>query len=76
MPVTEFTILQFAQLTKEMTGSGSKIVFKPLPQDDPTQRQPDMTLAKEKLGWMPKTPLEEGLQKTIHYFIQFFADKN
>jgi UDP-glucuronate decarboxylase len=65
---SEFTILQLAQLTKEMTGSGSKIVFKPLPQDDPTQRQPDITLAREKLGWMPKEPLEEGLQKTIAYF--------
>jgi UDP-glucuronate decarboxylase len=65
---SEFTILQLAQLTKEMTGSRSKIVFKPLPQDDPTQRQPDITLAKEKLGWVPKAPLEEGLQKTIAYF--------
>ena len=65
---SEFTILQLAQLTKEMTGSGSKIVFNPLPQDDPTQRQPDITLAREKLGWMPKAPLEEGLQKTIAYF--------
>jgi UDP-glucuronate decarboxylase len=65
---SEFTILQLAQLTKEMTGSGSKIVFNPLPQDDPTQRQPDITLAREKLGWTPKAPLEEGLQKTIAYF--------
>jgi len=65
---SEFTILQLAQLTKEMTGSGSKIVFKPLPQDDPTQRQPDITLAKEQLRWVPKAPLEEGLQKTIAYF--------
>jgi UDP-glucuronate decarboxylase len=65
---SEFTILQLAQLTKEMTGSGSKIVFNPLPQDDPTQRQPDITLAREKLGWVPKAPLEEGLQKTIAYF--------
>ena len=65
---SEFTILQLAQLTKEMTGSRSKIVFKPLPQDDPTQRQPDITLAREKLGWVPKAPLEEGLQKTIAYF--------
>jgi len=65
---SEFTILQLAQLTKEMTMSGSKIVFKPLPQDDPTQRQPDITLAKERLGWTPKEPLEEGLQKTIAYF--------
>ena len=70
---SEFTILQLAQLTKEMTGSGSKIVFNPLPQDDPTQRQPDITLAREKLGWMPKAPLEEGLQKTIAYFRELIA---
>jgi UDP-glucuronate decarboxylase len=70
---SEFTILQLAQLTKEMTGSGSKIVFKPLPQDDPTQRQPDITLAREKLGWMPKAPLKEGLQKTISYFRDLIA---
>ena len=65
---SEFTILQLAQLTKEMTRSGSKIVFNPLPQDDPTQRQPDITLAREKLGWLPKAPLKEGLQRTIAYF--------
>jgi UDP-glucuronate decarboxylase len=70
---SEFTILQLAQLTKEMTRSGSKIVFKPLPQDDPTQRQPDITLAREKLGWVPKAPLEEGLQKTIAYFRELIA---
>jgi UDP-glucuronate decarboxylase len=65
---SECTILQLAELAKKMTGSTSKIVFNPLPQDDPTQRQPDITLAREKLGWMPKAPLEEGLQKTIAYF--------
>jgi UDP-glucuronate decarboxylase len=70
---SEFTILQLAELTKEMTGSGSKIVFKPLPQDDPTQRQPDITLAREKLDWTPKEPLEEGLQKTIAYFRELIA---
>jgi UDP-glucuronate decarboxylase len=70
---SEFTILQLAQLAKKMTGSSSKIVFNPLPQDDPTQRQPDMTLARETLGWMPKTPLEEGLQKTIAYFKDLLA---
>ena len=70
---SEFTILQLAQLTKEMTGSTSKIVFKPLPQDDPTQRQPDITLAREKLAWVPKMPLEEGLQKTIAYFRELIA---
>ena len=69
----EFTILQLAELAKKMTGSSSKIVFNPLPQDDPTQRQPDITLAREKLGWMPKAPLEEGLQKTIAYFRELIA---
>ncbi len=64
----EFTILQLAEKVIKMTGSKSKIIFEPLPQDDPTQRQPDISLAKEKLGWEPKVPLEEGLEKTIAYF--------
>ncbi|MCL5004639.1 MAG: SDR family oxidoreductase [Patescibacteria group bacterium] len=65
----EFTILELAQKIIELTGSKSKIVFKPLPEDDPKQRQPDITLAKEKLNWEPKIALEEGLKKTIEYFI-------
>ena len=69
----EFTILQLANMVKEMTGSKSKIVFKPLPQDDPTQRKPDITLAKERLGWNPGTPLKDGLQRTIEYFRTFIA---
>jgi UDP-glucuronate decarboxylase len=69
----EFTILQLANLVKDMTGSKAKIVFKPLPQDDPTQRQPDITLAKKKLGWTPGTPLKDGLQKTIEYFRAFIV---
>lgn len=64
----EFKILELAQKIIEMTHSPSKIVFKPLPQDDPRQRQPDITLAEEKLGWRPTTDLEEGIRKTIHYF--------
>jgi len=51
-----------------MTGSRSKIVFKPLPQDDPSQRKPDIALAGEKLGWQPRVPMEDGLAKTIAYF--------
>jgi UDP-glucuronate decarboxylase len=51
-----------------LTGSSSKIIFKPLPADDPKHRQPVITLAKEKLGWTPRIPLEEGLSKTITYF--------
>jgi UDP-glucuronate decarboxylase len=51
-----------------MTGSKSKIVNKPLPEDDPNQRRPDISLAEEKLRWRPSVPLEEGLEKTIEYF--------
>ncbi len=64
----EFTILELAQKVIEMTGSKSKIIFEPLPSDDPMQRKPDITLAKEKLGWEPKIKLAEGLRKTIDYF--------
>jgi len=65
---TEFTILELAEKIISATGSRSRIVFCPLPQDDPLQRQPDITLAKEKLQWKPGTALEEGLQRTIAYF--------
>lgn len=65
---TEFTVLEFAQLVKKMTDSPSKIVFKDLPTDDPKQRKPDITKARELLGWEPKVPLEEGLAKTLEYF--------
>ncbi len=58
-----------------MTGSKSKIAFKPLPSDDPRQRQPDITLAKEKLGWNPDIKLEEGLIKTIEYFQSIMAKR-
>ncbi|MBI5102202.1 MAG: SDR family oxidoreductase [Nitrospirae bacterium] len=64
----EFTILELAEKTIKMTGSGSRIVFGPLPSDDPRQRQPDIALAKNALGWGPKVPLDEGLKKTIEYF--------
>lgn len=64
----EFTIRELAELVIQMTGSRSGIVARPLPQDDPTQRQPDISLAKEKLGWEPKVPLKEGLKPTIEYF--------
>ncbi len=70
----EFTILELAEMVIKMTGSKSKIIFKPLPQDDPTQRQPDILLAKEKLGWEPKIPLEEGLGKTINYFKEIITN--
>lgn len=64
----EFTILELAEKVITMTGSKSEIVFKPLPADDPRQRQPDITLAKQVLGWAPKVILEKGLEKTIGYF--------
>jgi len=64
----EFTILELAEILIRMTGSRSKIVFKPLPQDDPSQRKPDIALAGEKLGWQPRVPMEDGLAKTIAYF--------
>ena len=64
----EFTILELAEKVIKLTKSMSKIVFKPLPSDDPTQRQPDITLAAEKLKWKPSIPLEDGLKTTIEYF--------
>jgi UDP-glucuronate decarboxylase len=64
----EFTILELAQRVVELTGTKSKIILKPLPDDDPRQRQPDITLAMEALGWEPVVKLEEGLKKTIEYF--------
>jgi UDP-glucuronate decarboxylase len=64
----EFTIRQLAEMVIEQTGSKSKLVFQPLPPDDPQQRRPNIALAKERLGWEPKVPLAEGLKKTIAYF--------
>jgi UDP-glucuronate decarboxylase len=64
----EFTIRELAEKVIEMTGSNSKLEYLPLPHDDPQQRQPDITKARELLGWEPTTRLEEGLKKTIAYF--------
>ena len=74
----EFTILQLAKEILEITGSRSKIIYLPLPEDDPIQRQPDITLAREKLGgWEPVVPLREGLEKTVDYFDKLLAaEKN
>jgi len=64
----EFTILELAKLVLEQTGSKSKLVYRPLPADDPTKRKPDITLARQRLGWEPKVPLAEGLRRTIAWF--------
>jgi UDP-glucuronate decarboxylase len=64
----EFTVRELAELVIELTGSKSKITYHPRPSDDPNQRKPDIRLAHEKLGWEPKVPLREGLQRTIEYF--------
>jgi len=64
----EFTILELAKMVVEMTGSKSAIEFRPLPGDDPHQRRPDITLARERLGWEPRVKLREGLEKTVAYF--------
>jgi UDP-glucuronate decarboxylase len=64
----EFTIKELAEEVIALTQSKSKIVYQPLPSDDPKQRRPDITLAKEKLGWEPTIPLKDGLMKTIEYF--------
>jgi UDP-glucuronate decarboxylase len=72
---TEFTILELAMQVIEMTGSRSRIVRLPLPEDDPRQRQPDITLARELLAWTPRTPLKEGLVHTIAYFETLLLDK-
>jgi UDP-glucuronate decarboxylase len=64
----EFTMLELAELTLKLVGGRSKIVHKPLPADDPRQRQPDIALARRVLGWEPRVPLEEGLRRTIAYF--------
>jgi UDP-glucuronate decarboxylase len=72
----EYTILDFAKKIIAMTGSKSQIIYKPLPSDDPTQRQPDITLAGEKLGWKPKISVDEGLKRTIEYFKKELAVSN
>jgi UDP-glucuronate decarboxylase len=64
----EFTILELAEKVRELTGRGSEIRFLPLPSDDPTQRQPDIRLARERLGWEPSVSLDEGLRRTVDYF--------
>jgi UDP-glucuronate decarboxylase len=66
----EFTMLELAEKVLKLTNSMSKLIFLPLPEDDPTQRRPDISLAKQKLNWAPKIDIDDGLQKTINYFIK------
>ena len=65
---SERTVLDFAKLVIELTNSKSKIINRPLPSDDPTKRRPDISLAKQELGWEPTVDIVEGLNKTIEYF--------
>ncbi|MCX8003941.1 MAG: SDR family oxidoreductase [Burkholderiaceae bacterium] len=69
----EFTILELAERVLKLVGGRSKLVFKPLPEDDPKQRRPDIALARAKLGWQPKVALEDGLKETIAYFRQVLS---
>ncbi len=71
----EFTIKQLAEHVLRLTGSKGKLIHKPLPADDPSQRQPDISLARKHLGWEPKVPLEEGLKRTIEYFRSIKLDE-
>jgi UDP-glucuronate decarboxylase len=64
----EFTILELAERIMDMTGSKSRLEFQPLPSDDPIKRQPDISLAKKTIDWIPQINLEQGLNKTIPYF--------
>ena len=64
----EYTMLELAELIRELTGSGSRVVFEPLPQDDPKQRRPDNSLARDLLGWRPVVSVREGMTRTIEYF--------
>lgn len=70
----EMTILEFARLILRLTGSRSEIVYRPLPQDDPKTRQPDISRAREILGWQPRVPVEEGLRKTIDWYRSLLAN--
>ncbi len=65
---TEFTILECAEAVLEVTGSKSRLIFEPLPQDDPTRRCPDITKARTLLGWEPKVSLKEGLRMSLEFF--------
>ncbi|MGH8548039.1 MAG: NAD-dependent epimerase/dehydratase family protein, partial [Methylococcales bacterium] len=71
----EFSIQELAEITIRLTGSASKLIYKALPSDDPTQRRPDISLAREVLDWEPTIQLEQGLIKTIEYFDRLLNDR-
>jgi UDP-glucuronate decarboxylase len=71
----EFTMLELAAMVIELTGSRSRIVHRPRPQDDPRQRRPDISKADDALSWAPQTPLRDGLIRTIHYFEELLKDE-
>jgi UDP-glucuronate decarboxylase len=66
-------MIELAQLVIRLTGTRSRLLFRPLPEDDPRQRKPDITLARDKLGWEPVVDLEEGIRRTIKYFMSLPA---
>ncbi len=70
----EFTVKELAEMVLELTNSKSRLVYLPLPKDDPKQRQPDIRLARERLGWAPKVELREGLEKTVEYFANWMKN--
>jgi UDP-glucuronate decarboxylase len=72
---TEFSMLELATMVVDLTGSRSRIDHRPLPPDDPRQRRPDISKARELMAWSPPTPLKEGLQRTIAYFEQLLSDR-
>jgi UDP-glucuronate decarboxylase len=72
----EFTMIELAELVLKLTGSKSELVRRPLPTDDPRQRQPDITEAGRVLGWAPTVPLAQGLERTIAYFDRLLADQD
>ena len=71
----EFTIRDLAEAVIKLARGPSRLVFKPLPEDDPRQRQPDITLARETIGWEPRIELEAGLEKTVDYFRKFLRQR-
>jgi UDP-glucuronate decarboxylase len=73
---TEFKIIELAQMTLDLVGSRSRLVRRPLPEDDPQQRQPDISLAGELLGWKPRVALKDGLTSTVAYFERLLSDSN